>query len=213
MTDRAPTHLVLCEGHDDQRVMEKLATHVGCSQQLQFRSYAESGTLKSYLRTLAKSAEFTTGAVTSLLITCDADDHYETSWQSVRDAVRDVFDTSLENPGEWKSIPDGPKLAAWIIPEPGQPGMIETLCLDAARDQDPQIFSCINRFDECISEARQTPLHEKSRFYIWSILAQGPGPKDRLSMSRALDRLPPNWDSPVFKKLREILAEVANAET
>jgi hypothetical protein len=101
------------------------------------------------------------------------------------------------------------KVGAWINPAPGENGMLESLCLQAARDSHAEIFPCIDSFVECIANARQAPLHEKSRFSIWSIVAQGPGPKDRLSIAKALEKLPPNWDHPAFAGLSRMLREAA----
>lgn len=205
MMTRSPIHLVLCEGTDDQRVMEGLATHSGFAEKLQFRSYAESGTLRSYLVTLSKSPDFVRGEIRSLLVTRDADDDFSGCWRSIQGAVRDAFGADLVSPGQWVEIPNGPKVAAWINPGPDQTGMLESLCLEAARDTHPEVFPCIDSFVECIGTAWGVPVHEKSRFHIWSIVAQGPGPKDRLSLGRALEHLPPNWDSKAFDSLREML--------
>lgn len=210
MTARSPIHLVLCEGTDDQRVMEGLAVHVGISDKLKFRDYAESGTLRSFLATLAKSPDFTRGEIASILVTRDADDDYDACWQSVRDAVRKAFQVNLSKPGEWQTIPGGPKVAAWINPAPGRSGMLETILLEAARHTHAEIFPCIENFVQCIETARSDKLHEKSRFYIWSIVAQGPGPKDRLHLERALKHLPPDWGSEAFSGLRSMLEGAAS---
>jgi hypothetical protein len=210
MTAPSPIHLVLCEGADDQRVMEGLAAHAGIADKLKFRDYAESGTLRSFLATLAKSPDFTRGEIASILVTRDADDDYETCWQSVRDAVRAAFEVDLSAPGEWQTMTTGPKVAAWINPAPGRKGMLESLFLEAAKHTHAEIFPCIENFVQCIETARGATLHEKSRFYIWSIVAQGPGPKDRLSLDRAMKHLPPDWDAEAFAGLRSMLAGAAS---
>jgi hypothetical protein len=209
MNPPSPIHLVLCEGTDDQRVMEGLAAHSGILDQLRFLSYAESGTLRSFLVTLSKSPEFTSGEIQSILITRDADDNHQSCWQTVRDAAQAAFGAELFRPGQWQDTAAGLKVGAWINPAPGENGMLESLCLQAARDSHAEIFPCIDSFVECIANARQAPLHEKSRFSIWSIVAQGPGPKDRLSIAKALEKLPPNWDHPAFAGLSRMLREAA----
>lgn len=198
-------HLVVCEGNDDQRLMEMLAEHHGIAGKLHFRHYAESGTLRSFLGTLAKSPDFRQGRIKSILVTADADDRYDSAWQRVSDAVKAAFDIDLSAPGSWKANPNGPKVAAWVNPAPDKNGMLETLCLEAARETHAEIFPCIDNFLECVEKARGAKLHEKAKFFIWSIVAQGPGAQDRLSLQKALEKLPPNWDSPVFAPLREAL--------
>ena len=211
MNPPSPIHLVLCEGSDDQRVMEGLAAHCGILEHLRFRNYAESGTLRSFLVTLSKSPEFTSGGIQTILITRDADDDHRSCWQTVRDAAKAAFGRELSGPGHWESIQAGPRVAAWINPAPGENGMLESLFLQAARDSHAEVFPCIDAFVECIAKARQARLHEKSRFSIWSIVAQGPGAKDRLSIQKALERLPPNWDHPAFAGLSRMLRETAAA--
>lgn len=210
MTTPSPIHLVLCEGTDDQRVMEGLATHAGIANRLQFRDYAESGTLRRFLTTLAKSPDFTRGEIASILVTRDADDEHEACWISVRDAANAAFDVNLSAPGEWQTIPGGPKIAAWINPAPGRNGMLESLFLEAAKHTHAEIFPCIENFVQCIETARGDTLHEKSRFFIWSIVAQGPGPKDRLSLDRAIKHLPPDWNAEAFTGLRKMLEATAS---
>jgi hypothetical protein len=210
MNPSSSIHLVLCEGADDQRVMEGLAAHAGIAEKLRFRSYAESDKLRGFLATLAKSPEFTRGEIASILVTRDADDNYESCWQSVSDAVRTVFGLELSAPGDWQTMEAGPRVAAWINPAPGRNGMLETLLLEAARQSHAEIFPCIENFVQCIEAARGDKLHEKSRFYIWSIVAQGPGPKDRLHLERALKHLPPDWDAEAFAGLRSMLNAAAS---
>jgi hypothetical protein len=210
MTAPSPIHYVLCEGTDDQRVMEGLAAHAGIADKLRFRNYAESGTLRRFLATLAKTSEFTRGEIATILVTRDADDDYDACWRSVSDAVRAVFDVGLSAPGEWQTMSAGPKIATWINPGPDRNGMLETMLLEAARDAHEEIFPCIDHFVQCIETARGDKLHEKSRFYIWSIVAQGPGPKDRLYLDRALKHLPPDWDAEAFAGLRRILEKAVS---
>lgn len=211
MTKPRPIHLVICEGTDDQRVMEGLAAHAGIADKLKFRDYAESGTLRRFLAALAKSPEFARGEIASILVTRDADDDYDACWRSVSDAVRAVFDVNLSAPGDWQSIHAGPRIAVWINPATGRNGMLETILLEAARHTHAEIFPCIENFVQCIETARGDKLHEKSRFYIWSIVAQGPGPKDRLYLERALKHLPPDWDADAFAGLRGMLESAASA--
>jgi hypothetical protein len=86
----------------------------------------------------------------------------------------------------------------------------ESLFLEAAKHTHAEIFPCIENFVQCIEAARGDTLHEKSRFFIWSIVAQGPGPKDRLSLDRAIKHLPPDWNADAFAGLRKMLEMAAS---
>ncbi len=87
--------------------------------------------------------------------------------------------------------------------------MIETLCLEAAREGNQGIFDCLDSFAACIGEAQGSQLHEKARFHLWTIVAQRPGAQDRLSLRRALEKMTPNWDAASFADLRGILQSAA----
>ena len=198
--------LVICEGKDDQFVIEGLARDLGIVDKLEFRHFAEEkGSLRSFLVAISKSPDFARGALRSILVTCDADDSFDSRWQSISDATTAAFSSNLSRPGEWQKLAGGPRIAAWINPGPNQNGMLETLCLDAARETDPKVFPCIDNFMDCITEAHGSPLHEKARFYIWSIVAQGPTGQHQLALTKALDKFPPNWNSEAFSGLRDVL--------
>lgn len=206
MKPRKPIHLVICEGKDDQFVIEGLARDLGIQDELEFRHFAEEkGTLRSFLVAISKSPDFARGALRSILVTCDADDSFENRWQSVTDANNAAFGVNLAEPGKWQQVPSGPRLAAWINPGPNRPGMLETLCLEAVRENDPKVFPCIDTFMSCVEDAHGSLLHEKARFYIWSIVAQGPTAQHQLALPKALERFPPNWQSEAFSELREVL--------
>lgn len=201
---------VLCEGADDSRVMESLAQHIGIADRLHFEHYAQSG-FHAFLKTLRSRPEFTSGAISSILVTKDADLSFEAAWQSLSDGASSIFSVNLSKPGAWTTSEFGLRFAGWIIPGPGKAGMIETLCLEAAREEHQEIFNCIDSFVDCVSSAQGASLHEKARFHIWTILAQQPGAQDRLSLKRALEHMPPNWDAACFTELKEILRSTAGA--
>lgn len=196
---------MVCEGEDDRRVMQALADHAGFGDRLAFEDYANAGSLRAYLKALHARPEFTSGAIASVLVTRDADNSFENAWKSVQDAVKAVFSIELPEPGTWLALADFPRFAAWIVPGPGQPGMIETLCLDAAREANQPLFECLDSFMECMAAQQGARPHEKARFHHWTIAAQGPGAQDRLSLKAALNRMPPNWNAGTFAKLTEVL--------
>jgi len=210
MTAHPPLKLVLCEGKDDRLVMQALADHGGFGSDLTFEDYGNVGTLRAYLRALRVRPDFVSGQIRSVFLTRDADGDPAGAWQSVRDAMTDVFALDLGEPSEWVENPDGIRFAGWVVPGERQPGMIETLCLEAARSADPASFECLDPFIECLTDAQGTAPHEKARFHIWTILAQKPGAQDRLSLERALKAVPPDWDAPAFGTLVSALAAAAS---
>lgn len=200
---------VLCEGKEDRLVMQALAEHAGLGGRLQFEDYRGRDRLRDELRNLKVRPEYTSGALRRLLVTRDANGDPAGAWTSVASAVAEVLRAQVTQPGEWVQIPDGPELTAWVVPGPGRAGMIETLCLQAGRERDATDFECLDGFVECLETRHRGPVHEKVRFAIWTIVSQGEGAKDRLSMDRAIRRLPMDWSSPIFDELRAQLRATA----
>lgn len=205
MNSSTQRHLVLCEGKEDRLVLMALVSHLGISEHYRFESYAESGSLRSFLRLVKTLPDFTDGTINSILVTRDADSSYDDAWRSVSDGIREVFDISLTGAGVWCPLAETRKIAGWVIPGPDRTGMIESLLLDAERERGSEIFQCVDSVMDCAEKVYGKALHEKARFYIWTILAQEPGAKDRLILERALKRMPPDWESDHFKLLSGIL--------
>ena len=210
MKAHTPMPLVLCEGTEDRLVMEALAKHAGLEGKLAFQDYAGENKLRLYLSTLKVSPEFRRGEFSRVLVTRDADADFTGAWASVRGAIKAAFSCEPKAPGDWVSIPEGAPIAAWVIPGPGRSGMIETLCLDAARSQTPEMFACLDPFFDCLAKVNGSTPHEKVRFALWTIISQGSGAKDRLSIERAIAKLPLDWNDAAFASLRELLVQLGS---
>lgn len=209
MKQNQPKALVLCEGKDDLCVIRQIAKHAGISDSsIEFLDYQGEANLRRFLSNLKTNPAYARGAYTKILITRDADQVYASAWQSLRDTIKAIFDHRLEKPSEWVTLPDGVQISGWIIPGIDQSGMIETICLDAARAADANAFSCLDPFIDCLNKSQGSMPHEKVRFAIWTIIAQGKTAKDRLSVERALKAVNINWDDASFSPLRNLLQEL-----
>lgn len=210
MSGGRPSHgLVLCEGKGDVAVMERIA-RAAKLHRLRFKYYSGKTNLHSSLEVLSKTPAFNNGSLSRILITRDADDCYQEAWQEVRETVQLVLGVSLDEPETWHCSDAGdiPALAVWIAPARNQPGMIESLCLQAAAQVDPRSLHCLDLYSRCLKQNNRIELHEKERFGIWTIAAQGTASRSRrMSFRDAIERLPIPWDGPVFEPLRKILSE------
>lgn len=209
MTPHKPIPLVLCEGKEDRLVMEMLAQHAGLKGKLAFQDYGGESKLRAYLATLKVSPEFARGEYSRVLVTRDADANFNGAWTSIRDSIKIVFSQAPSSPGEWIASEVGVQISAWVIPGAGKTGMIETLCLDASRSKSPELFTCLDPFVACLGKLHEGIPHEKVRFALWTIIAQGAGAKDRLSLDRALTKLPLDWGDEAFTPLRNLLTELS----
>lgn len=203
--------LVLAEGREDIAVLKKIVPKEICNK-LKYEDYKGKDKLKSFLETIPKSPGYTSGHIQKILITRDADESWESAWQAVNAAVHDVFKIEVSEPGQWTQIENGPQITIWIAPGTKKEGMIETLYLEAAKNSDAQVFDCLEKYIECLETKDSIELHEKERFDIWTIVAQGTGPvkgRKRLPFSDAIERLPLDWNSAVFSEIKKLLVETS----
>jgi hypothetical protein len=211
MNPHLPMPLILCEGKEDKLVLEALAKHLGLEGRIHFESYGGKDALKSHLATLKVRPGYSRGEISKVLVTRDADTNHERAWAAIKGAISTVFACELSQPGHWEIIDGGPLIAAWVIPGPQKTGMIETLCMESARAKSAEVFSCLDSFVDCLTAVHGDKLHEKARFALWTIAAQGNQAKDWLSVEFAMPNLPINWDDEVFSSLKELI--VAAVET
>ncbi|MEX2606364.1 MAG: DUF3226 domain-containing protein [Kiritimatiellia bacterium] len=202
--------LVLCEGPEDRRVVECLLEQIG-AENVEVEAFNGKDNLRSKLDEVKNSPEFAQGIYSKILVTRDADADWSAAWQSVRDAVEAKFDIRLEDVNQWGSINEDTQVAAWIFPGKEQTGMIETLCLEVARDTQPEVFECLDQYAACLRSKHQADLHHKERFAIWTIAAQTfDAPRRRLSMGRILKNLTFDWSNEKFSETRAILSGITS---
>jgi len=201
--------VVLCEGKEDKQVVECLLADMGILD-VEVREYKGKDFLRKELDLLKASPEFTRGQYSRILVTRDADNQWDSAWDSMRDSINQAFGLQLADVNQWTELNDDTQIAAWIFPGRGQGGMIETLCLDVARQSDPAAFECLDQYALCLEQKHQAKLHEKARFEIWTIAAQTfEAPRRRLSMGRILEKLPFDWKNEEFQETREIMATLS----
>ena len=204
MSTRTPRPLVLCEGKDDTLVLRSLAEHHGLTH-LEFRDYQGETKLAEFLSTLQATPEIARRAISKILVTRDADSDASAAWRSVASSIESVFGVKVSAPGEWASGRHGIPISAWIIPGAGKAGMIESLCLEAGGAAKPELKACLDTFSDCVQRQSGERLHEKAKFGIWTIIAQGPGSQKRLSLERAITYLDMPWEHQVFEDLALLL--------
>jgi hypothetical protein len=201
--------LVLCEGKEDKLVMLELAKRAGVEGRMDFEAYNGKDRLRDYLSLLKVRPEYTRGEHPRVLVTRDADNNFDHSWQALSTSVSEGLACTVEEPGKWCKTTEGTEIAAWIVPGVGQTGMIETMCVNSSEGKAPDVFGCLESFLHCLKGADGSDMHEKARFAIWTIAAQGIGAKDRMSLEYAIPNLPIDWDAEIFQPLKDLLISVA----
>jgi len=201
--------LVLCEGKEDKCVMNELARRAGLEGRLEFREYGGKDRLRDYLNMLKARPEYVRGEYSRILVTRDADNDFKVAWQAIKDAIFEELGCVVDAPGRWATNDESREIAAWIVPGDGRTGMIETMCVESSCGKNPKVYECLESFLGCLSGVHGGDMHQKARFFIWTIAAQGTAAKDRMSLEYAIPNLPIDWDADIFKPLRELLHTVA----
>lgn len=205
---------VLCEGKEDKVVFEKIAAQEGLADCLTFEQYNGKDSLAGFLKTFKARPEYTRKEFETLALTRDADDSFDSAWQSLTHAAKSAFDAELGGPGIATTIPDPDypmdptlRLVGWILPGPGQTGMLETLCLESVSGT--PAHECLTQYFECLSQKTGTDrYHPKAKFHAWVVSHTDFRDKDyKIEKAVKEDRF--QWDHPVFEGLRAFLRSLA----
>lgn len=142
------TKLLLVEGNTPMHFFEALLRHLGLDSQIEIRNYGGIRDLATYLTTLIATPAFQQLAK-SLGIIRDAEDKPAAiARQSVENALAAAGLTPLRNPPIRTSI--------FILPDNTNPGMIETLCMEAVKNEAAlaAAYRCVEDFFSCLSRSQ-----------------------------------------------------------
>lgn len=197
--------LVLCEGREDAHVLMRIAEAAELKQ-IKIQDYQGKDNLAAYLKMLVKSSDFISGRIQKILITRDADESYAAAREAANSCIRKIITTEPISEGEWLTLNNGIAIAIWIAPGMGRSGMIESLCLEAAEQSKPDTFDCLLAYSNCLREKHQIELHEKERFAIWSIAAQGAAlGRKRLPLLEVIQRINFDWSHSAFSEISRLM--------
>lgn len=204
--------LLLVEGRDEDRLVAALnrqLPHGG----LQVVIYGGQDKLRPGLPPLVQSPGFTE-TVTALGVVQDGGAHPERRQQSVHDALAaaglpapQAAMTLARGPRPLPSGRPGPEIrvAFFLTPGSGQPGMLEDLCLASVED-DPAM-ECVNGLFACLDEKGIARPDNMPKARAHAFLATRPRPDLRLGEAAEAGIWP--FDHPAFGQLKEFLRLVA----
>lgn len=195
--------LLLVEGTDDywffRRIIERRQ-----SAGIQIIEFGGKDTLGEFLTNVLVPRIRGTDIVRIIGIARDADDFYNRAYQSVGDSLRRA---GLPVPQEPLTYANGMlddttiRTAAYIIPDNGSPGDLETLCLQAVRNA-PAI-PCVDGYFDCLELIGHVPRQE-SKARLQAFLAANPG-NPTLRIGEAIAAGVISWDSPAFDDVHKFL--------
>lgn len=187
---------VVCEGGDDQAVIEGLARHAGLKD-IRVEGCGGVDNFGQYLRGLPQRPEFTRREVSALGIVLDADRDRAARWQQIRERVREAFHVDLAAESVFAGT--HPKISA-LITAVGDQGTLEDVVLEAVRDQ--RGYRCLEEYFRCLAAETGRPAYPaKARFRAW--MASQADYDLRVGKAAIAGYIP--WEAPTFAGLRAFL--------
>jgi len=197
--------LLIVEGKDEELFFEALLNQLGFLN-IQILPIGGKTKFRKYLKSLiSRKVDF--AKVKRLWITRDADDDFNTAFQSICDTLK-FF--SLPVPQKPKIPTEAyPEVNIFIFPDNKSPGMLEDLCLKALQDntQDTPIVKCLEDYFCCLARRSPEFPNNLSKAKIQAFLAAKEEPGKRLGEAAQAGYLP--WDHPAFDEIEEFLHMLA----
>lgn len=150
--------LVLCEGKEDVAFL----THFFKQRNIQGffvetttqRQPTGNASFESRLKALAAASAmadypFRFEDLQDVIVMTDNDDDPQRAFEAVRRQIRGAQYGDPNAPRTPVNVPDRPRIQVLMLPRDGEPGGLETLCLQAAFDKQPHLEDCIEKFIEC----------------------------------------------------------------
>lgn len=193
------TKLLLVEGNTPMHFFEALLQHLGLDTQIEIRNYGGIRDLATYLTTLIATPAFQQLAK-SVGIVRDAEDKpAAVARQSVENALTAAGLTPQRNPPIQTSI--------FILPDNTNPGMIETLCMEAVKNEAALTGACrcVDDFFSCLTrnQIALPALPVLAKHHAQAYLATRPEAQMFPGLAAYRDYWP--WNNPAFQPLIDFL--------
>lgn len=191
--------LLLVEGNTPMHFFEALLRHLGLHSQIEIRNYGGIRNLAAYLTTLIAIPTFQQLAK-SVGIVRDAEDKPAAiARQSVENALMAAGLTPQRNPPIQTSI--------FILPDNANPGMIETLCMEAVKNEAAfaGTYRCVEDFFSCLTrnQIALPALPMLAKHHAQAYLATRPEVQMFPGLAAYRDYWP--WGNPAFGPLIDFL--------
>jgi hypothetical protein len=196
------THVVLCEGREDQLILDALLSHLGLPE-VAVVDVGGKSVFRGNVRSVLGGQQAPN--LRAVAIIRDADNSRERQFQSARDAIRDSGHRVPRAVGRLTS--GFPSAGILIVPTGSEQGEMEDLCLAATRRL-PE-FACVSEFLECSARLRSTEYENPAKAQMHAWLAGQTQAYVRLGEAAQKGWIP--FDSPAFADLRDFWQRFAAA--
>ena len=192
------TKLLIGEGNDEVLFFKALLKNMAISD-VEVESYEGKSNLFDYLEALGDRPGFS--RLTVLVVTRDADADPASALASVRGALQRNDFVVPPQPGV--KLEGKPAVSFLILPDSGQAGMLEDLCLASLKHD--AAWSCVGTYFDCLQEQGLFPSHEaKARFRAWLAVQSK---SDVRGVGGAAKEDFFNWDSEAFAGLKMVFSQ------
>ena len=192
--------VLIVEGRDAFEFFKALLRNLNLLAEIEIRNAGGVDQFSDYLRTLMAASGFS--RVISLGIVRDAEEDADAAFQSVCTALRQV---GMSEPQRPMAVADGkPRISVFILPDCENRGMLETLCVQAVRD-DPA-YQCVEQYFQCLQQQGVVLPYNMSKARLHTFLSSRPEAGLLLGQAAHRNYLP--GDNPAFDHIRQFLQEL-----
>ena len=198
---------LLVEGRTPEIFFRELVQHLGLRDRINVRTFGGNENLGTWIEVFTRKPIFKE-RVSSLAIIRDAESEAASNaFQSVCSALAGAH---LATPVAMREFADAPiRVGVYVLPDCGRPGMLETLCWEAATEADAnsqtKLLPCVDEFFRCVGNAPTLDNAAKARFSAYT-LARGMA---ETQLGRAAQKGIINFDAPAFAPLVDFLRRLA----
>lgn len=205
----APSQL-LVEGRTPEIFFRELVEQIGLTTHVDVRTFGDVAkeTLQTYLEIFTQRAVFKE-KVTKLAIIRDAESNSAVgAFQSVCSALSAAKLVTPTVIGQFTQPPLC--VGVFILPDCNQPGMLETLCLEAAAECEvnspTKLLPCVDEFFRCVGTATAFDNPTKARFAAYALASGVVDPQ----LGRAAQKRIIPCEAKVFAPLIAFLKQLAS---
>ena len=213
--------IILSEGRTLEIFLRELIEKdLDLKDQVEARTFGdkEAANLRLFLNAFATKAEFRQ-RVRRLGIVRDAEaDDALKAFESVISAIQGF---NAENPSFALAVPERisvltavrqnePQVGVFVLPDGSNPGMLETLCLNAIEEMEQtapaKLLPCVNEFFECLNQRGRQPANPpKARLAGYALAADVIDPQ----LGRAAQQGAIPWQAKAFEPLKAFVRSIA----
>lgn len=192
---------LLVEGRDALEFFKAFLKHLEIAD-FQLQNFGGITELRTFLKALRNVPGFQ-GKVRALGIIRDAENNPQGAIQSVTGALKA---TGLPVPGKAETATENTlQTSVLILPNDSKPGMLETLCLEAVKE-DPAM-QCVQQYFDCLKQQSRIQPVNLTKAQLHAFLASRAKPDLLVGQAASAGYFP--WDHSAFTQVKDFLLRLS----